>query len=120
MELTARSLQRFIGGQIEVRDFLGTDRTRGQIASVQVQGNNTTAVVTVKYAWKARDEGYPNGAVSWVKTGKQSCKLSRRHYTVAESADGTVTFQPRTGGEYVTLHPKGARGMLKRSQVKDL
>ncbi len=110
MELTARALRRFAGGQIEVRDILGTDLTRGQIASIQVQGSGRTAVITVKYAWK----------VEWVKTQNNPCKLNMRTYTPSDMGDGVVIFKSRTGSEQVVLYPKGASKLLKRFQVKGL
>lgn len=100
VELTTETLERFIGGQLEIQNQIARYVFRGEIKSISLEGD----VVKVTFSWLAESkEGYP--PLHWVKSNMLEYRANTSIYRANEIDDGRVAMSSPVTGEVVIFFP---------------
>lgn len=82
MRLTTQVVERFKGGQMEIRNLNESCVYRGKIETIVVENNE----LRVKFAWLAKGEGFPPIVQKWINDDCLDCEVSLDTYLVRDSA----------------------------------
>jgi hypothetical protein len=115
MKLTASSVERFKGGQMEIQNQVEEYLYRGEVATIAIEQEK----LVVKFAWLAKGEGFPPIPEKWVKDDKLDYNASLQIYTVNDQGDGRTVLHSSIVGETVVLFPLGG-SKLDPSKVEGL
>ena len=119
--LTTETLQRYVGGQLEIRNYVRTLAEPylycGEVATIVVE-NNT---LYVKFAWVARNVGLtlPLLTSRWVKHDNLSYAVDLRLYRANRVGEGPLALTSRALSEIALFHLPNDR-QLDPSNVEGL
>jgi hypothetical protein len=123
MLLTTETLQRFVGGQMEIQNQIEQYLFRGEIARISVQGEN----LEVQFAWFAKGEGYPRLPYRWVNDENLSYSLTllQGFTSVSDIGPGPkgggsrINITSIVSNEMIVLYPPGG-SKLNPTRVEGL
>lgn len=120
--LTTKTLQRYVGGQLEIRNFVRITADsysyRGEIATIVVE-NNT---LYVKFAWVAKQVELATLTLPgrWVKCDPIGFAVDLNIYRANRYGNGIISLDSRAIGEIILFYPPNDRNKLDPSIVEGL
>jgi len=105
MELTAKRVAEFVGGDMEIQNPSENYLYRGPIESATVEGEDHLKVL---FKWLAKNDGGPNRPTpTWTRDEKLEYTASLTIYSVSDIDNGRICLNSFIGGETVILFPPG-------------
>ena len=112
--LSAETLRRYSGGQLEIQKMREGYVYRGEIESATVIGTGDEATISVAFTWCAKLE---DG--TWIADDNLTYKASLLIYSVSDIGDDRIFITAPITGEAATFFPPGG-STLGREKVQGL
>lgn len=114
MQVDQATLNRFIGGEIEIQNQTERYIYRGEISKVALVGGELNFTL----AWMAKGVGYPPFPIGWERSDQLIYEVSLMIYAVSDIGDGRLCLDsPYTGELTVLFPPDGSK--LDQSLIKE-
>lgn len=106
MELTQEVFERFVGGQVEIKNPTYSYHYRGKISRVKLSGaSERLRNLFIYFAWCVKKDGKRK----WENTSSTPYTAGLSIYSASETGDGGLVLRCKVNQEVITFSPPGIR-----------